>query len=94
MMSHAAHINSQRMDERLGRNRQMPDYDYSQNSFVENEQLLSEDVKKRPYNATIGAAHDSSKVVGFNPQITQNKSLNDVASDFDLLAKYLSNWEV
>lgn len=96
MMSHAAHVNSKRMDERLGRTQQQPQYNYNESdSFLENERLLgSKDAKKRPYDAVIGASHDSSKFVGQNPQITQNKALSDVASDFELLAKYLSDWSV
>lgn len=90
MMAHAAHVNSKRMDERIGSDRQAPQYDYTQN----NDLGMSEDAKKRPYDAGVSAAHDSSKIVGFNPQITQNKVLSDVASDFDLLAKYLSDWSV
>jgi len=100
MLGHAAHVNSKRIDERLGRNQQAPQYygNYA-DSFEDNERALSggmltENSKKRPYDATIAAAHDSSKIVGHNPQITHNKTLSDVASDFDLLARYLSDWSV
>lgn len=98
MMAHAAHVNSARMEERLGRSDNAPRYNYSDynqaESFAENERLISDGAKKRPYDAAIGAAHDSSKIVGHDPQITHNKTLSDVASDFDVLARYLSDWSI
>jgi len=92
MMSHAAHVNSKRMDERLGRNSNAPQYEY--NDYSNSSQTVSEDAKKRPYDADVAAAHDSSKIVGYDPQIAPNKSLSEVASDFDVLRRYLSDWSV
>jgi hypothetical protein len=92
ILSHAAYINSKRMDERLGRNSNAPQYDYSYNDNTP--QMISDDAKKRPYDASVSAAHDSSKIVGFDPQVSPTKTLSAVASDFDVLARYLSDWSV